>query len=69
MEAGWRESLLLRLRWALQLWDFARVSEFLCASVSSPAGGDGLVAKACPTLATPWTIACQAPLSMVFSGQ
>ena len=26
--------------------------------------GDGLVAKSCPTLATPWTEAHQAPLSM-----
>ena len=26
--------------------------------------GDGLVTKSCPTLATPWTVACQAPLSM-----
>ena len=25
-------------------------------------GGDGLVAKLCPTLVTPWTVACQAPL-------
>ena len=25
-----------------------------------------LVAKACPTLVTPWTVACQAPLSMGF---
>ena len=24
----------------------------------------GLVSKSCLTLATPWTIACQAPLSM-----
>ena len=32
-------------------------------------GGDGLVAKLCPTLAIPWTIACQAPLSMGFSSQ
>ena len=31
-------------------------------------GGD-LVAKLCPTLATPWTIACQAPLSIGFSRQ
>ena len=30
-------------------------------------GGCGLVAKSCPTLAIPWTVACQAPLSMVFS--
>ena len=27
-------------------------------------GGGGLVAKLCPTLATPWTGACQAPLSV-----
>ena len=26
--------------------------------------GGGLVAKSCPTLATAWTVACQAPLSM-----
>ena len=29
----------------------------------------GLVAKLCLTLATPWTVACQAPLSMGFSRQ
>ena len=28
-----------------------------------------LVTKLCPTLATPWTVACQAPLSMGFSRQ
>ena len=28
-----------------------------------------LVAKPCPTLATPWTVACQVPLSMGFSRQ
>ena len=28
-----------------------------------------LVAQSCPTLATPWTVACQAPLSMGFSRQ
>ena len=32
-------------------------------------GGGGLVAKLCLTLATPWTVACQAPLSMEFSRQ
>ena len=31
--------------------------------------GGGLVAKSCPTLATLWTVACQAPPSMGFSGQ
>ena len=29
----------------------------------------GLVAKSCLTFATPWTVACQAPLSMGFSRQ
>ena len=32
-------------------------------------GGDGLVTKSCPTLVTPWTIACQVPLSLGFSRQ
>ena len=31
--------------------------------------GDCLVAKLCPTLVTPWTVACQAPLSTGFSRQ
>ena len=32
-------------------------------------GWGGLVAELCPTLATPWTVACQAPMSMEFSRQ
>ena len=32
-------------------------------------GGGGLVVKSCLTLATPWTVARQAPLSMGFSRQ
>ena len=36
---------------------------------STPVGDDSLVTKPCPTLATPWTVACQAPLSMGFSRQ
>ena len=31
--------------------------------------GGGLVAKSCPTLATPWTVARQAPLAMDFPGK
>ena len=31
--------------------------------------GGGLVTKSCPTLATPWTVACQASLSMGSSRQ
>ena len=29
----------------------------------------GVVIKSCPTLETPWTVACQAPLAMEFSRQ
>ena len=32
-------------------------------------GGGGLVVKSCLILVTPWTVACQAPLSMGFSRQ
>ena len=32
-------------------------------------GGGGLVGQSCPTLATPWTVACQTLLSMGFSRQ
>ena len=32
-------------------------------------GGGGVVAKSCPTLATPWTVARQVSLSMGFSRQ
>ena len=32
-------------------------------------GGSDLVIKSCPTLETPWTVACQALLSMGFSRQ
>ena len=31
--------------------------------------GGSLIAKSCPALKTPWTIACQAPLSMGFARQ
>ena len=34
----------------------------------SPDGG-GLVSKLYPTLAIPWTVACQAPLSVGFSSK
>ena len=28
-------------------------------------GGGGLVAKLCPTLVTPWAVACQVPLFLL----
>ena len=42
---------------------------YLITSFAFDNGGGGLVAKSCPTLVTPWTVACQAPLSMRFSRQ
>ena len=41
----------------------------LISRESGGGGGGGLVAKSCLTLATPWTVAFQAPLSMGFSRQ
>ena len=38
-------------------------------SLGGGGGGGGLVAKLCPTLATPWTVTHHAPLSMRFSRQ
>ena len=32
-------------------------------------GGGGLVSTSCSTLVTPWTVACQAPVSMGFPRQ
>ena len=32
-------------------------------------GGGGSVTKLCPTFVIPWTVACQAPVSMGFSRQ
>ena len=46
-----------------------RIQHWPCDLPPTPCGGGGLVAKSCPTLATPWIVACQAPLSMGFSRQ
>ena len=43
--------------------------QYSCLENPMNSGGGDLVAKSCPTLATPWTVACQAPLSMGFSRQ
>ena len=42
---------------------------FTCFTTFNVYGGGGLVTKSCPTLVTPWTVACQAPPSMGFSRQ
>ena len=41
----------------------------ISGTLNTSAGGDGLVAKFCPTLKTPRTVAHQGPLSMGFSRQ
>ena len=43
-------------------------NSLLCDTYTNSSGG-GLVTKLCPTLTTPWTLACRAPLSMEFSRQ
>ena len=49
---------------------FYFVYYFLCFEKYCLLIGDGdLFTKSCPTLVTPWTVACQAPLFMEFSRQ
>ena len=43
--------------------------DFLITTFTIIDGGGGLVAKSCPTLVTPWTVARQALLFMGFSRQ
>ena len=50
-------------------WNSVWVFIHLRAYLLQPLCGGDLVTKSCPTLATPWTIACQASLSMGFSRQ
>ena len=40
-----------------------------CPSLQGSLGAGGLVTKLCPTLATPWTVAHQVPLSLGFPRQ
>ena len=51
----------------LYLWSSKLSYEVLPRAAIRSSGGGGLVAKSCLTLATPWTVAHQAPLSMGFS--
>ena len=46
-----------------------RVRACVCMCVCVCVYGGGLVGKSCPTLATPWSISCQAPMSMGFPRQ
>ena len=72
----WEERLITYRGSSLSLsadFSSALISAQNLLKLWGPEGSDlvygGLVAKSCPTLATPWTIACQSPLSMGFSRQ
>ena len=70
-----RDSLLLNLHAAWVLWSFFFLIDKLDVQsldrkfVDRVKNGGGLVTKSCPTLANPWSVARQAPLSMEFSRQ
>ena len=49
--------------------EWFETTENSCLSLLEAAAGGGLVAKSRPTLETPWTVACQIPLSKGFSRQ
>ena len=53
----------------LYCWTAIYIFACMLMSTSTFFSGGGLVAKSCPTLVIPWTVACQAPLSMGFSRQ
>ena len=53
----------------LYCWTAIYIFACMLTSTSTFFSGGGLVAKSCPTLVIPWTVACQAPLSMGFSRQ
>ena len=78
-EPGKNQSYLQVLGWAGT--DCFRISNIFTSRIKSRVinywgggwsphgGGGGLIAKSCPTLVTPRTVACQVPLSMGFSRQ
>ena len=49
--------------------DFLNCHLCVYMQLLDPWWGGGLVTKLCPSLVTPWTVACQAPLSIGFSRQ
>ena len=61
---GWNRT---SLRLSFCTWEMGIASKY--SFHSSDSGGGGSVDKLCPTLAAPWTVAHQAPLSMGFSRQ
>ena len=59
---SWRVSILQQIRQTCSVKQRVFWTAVCCLFV-------GLVTKLCPTLVTPWTVACQAPLPMGYSRQ
>ena len=62
----WMWELDHKEAWAPKNWCFKTV---VLEKARESLGYGGLIAKLCPTLATPWMVPCQDPLSMGFSRQ
>ena len=59
------------LFWLCAVWDAQLTNNFIYwgGQLSQHCYSAMLYIRSCPTLATPWTIACQSPLSLEFSRQ
>ena len=51
------------------VYSYSIISSSIIIFLTYIGGGGDLVTKLCPTLVTPWTVPCQAPLPMEFSKQ
>ena len=51
------------------VWSYFWTKRITIIPYTNSGGGGGVVAKLCSTLATPWTVAHQDPLSVEFSRQ
>ena len=62
---SWQEFVFIYMNKAKGFLNFGFQKEGMNLLLSS----GGLVTKSCPTLASPWTVACLVPLTMEFSRQ
>ena len=70
MQETWIQSLGWEDPLEKEMAIYFNISAWEIPWTEEPGGdGGGLVAKSCPILVTPWTVACQTPLSMGFSRQ
>ena len=73
----WGTVGITKRRWSIRYykcsdWERGTLGDFfynLCEYDHAAGSGGGLVAKSCPVHMTPWSVACQALLSMEFSSQ